>query len=333
MKTTAIIPYFQRSRGILTPCVRSILEQSGGHVCHVVIADDESPVPAEEELPEDIRNDPRVTIVRQRNAGPGAARNLALDHVPPDTTYVALMDSDDAWRDGFLSAALPVLEQGYDIFFSDSRRYHQPESRFTWNADPALNLLGHGHRPLGTCGQVFAFEGDFFDFILRRSNILGPSTTVFRRDIHPSLRFSTRLFNGQDRLFKLHLVQRVKRAAFSTQEFGIEGEGVNIFDSAAWGSRKSLNLLSSYIEMHKTVLAEVPMAPPQQAYVREQLSQSRQAFIASMAHLLAHGQKLPMPLVRKTFAADPMSLLLLPPNLLRVLGRGVAARLGRPRAS
>jgi succinoglycan biosynthesis protein ExoW len=316
-----IIPYFQRTPGLLSACVASILSQSGGHRRHVVIADDESPIPAEDELAAEVLRDSRVTVVKQKNAGPGAARNTALDHVPADTTYVALMDSDDAWRDGFLDCAMPVLEQGYDIFFADSRRYHQKESRFRWNANPALNLAGDGHHRLDAGAQVFGFEGDFFDLVLRRSNILGPSTTIYRLSLYPELRFSRRLFNGQDRLFKLHLTQRVRKAAFTTQEFGIEGEGINIFDSAAWGRRKSLNLLSSYIQLPKTILAEVDLQPAHRLFVKTQLSQSRHSFVASMVHLLAHGEKLPTELVLKTFKADPASVALLLPNLVRVLGR------------
>jgi succinoglycan biosynthesis protein ExoW len=328
----AIIPYFQRTPGLLTACVKSILNQSGGHDCRVVVADDESPISAEDELSAEIRRDERVIIARQRNAGPGAARNLALDNVPVGTRYVALMDSDDEWRDGFLDAAVPVMDQGYDLFFADSRRYHQPESRFSWNLNPELNLGGQGHRPVKGANATYEFQGDIFDFVLRRSNILGPSTTIYRMAIHPDLRFSTRLFNGQDRLFKLHLVQRVRKAAFTTREFGIEGEGVNIFDSAAWGGRKSLSLLSSYIQLPKTILAEVTMVPDQQRFVRGQLDKSRQAFIASMVHLLAKGEKLPMDVVTRTFRADPMSWALLLPNLLRVLGHKLATVTGRSSA-
>jgi succinoglycan biosynthesis protein ExoW len=324
-----IIPYFQRKPGLLTTCVKSVLEQSGGHDCRVVIGDDESPISADDELPPEIRRDSRVVVARQMNAGPGAARNLALAHLPENTRFVALMDSDDAWHDGFLDAAIPTLEQGYDLFFADSRRYYQAESRFRWNVNPALNLSGTGHLPLDPGPDVFEFRGDLFDYVLRRSNILGPSTTIYRLEVHPELRFSRRLFNGQDRLFKLHLTQRVRKAAFTTREFGIEGEGINIFDSAGWGSRKSLTLLSSYIELPKTILAEMRLSPEHQRFVRKQLSQSRHAFVASMVHLLAHGEKLPLDLVRRTFRADPASWALLLPNLARVVGSKAAMALGR----
>lgn len=323
-----IIPYFQRKPGLLTTCVKSILDQSGGHDCRVVIGDDESPISAANELPAEILRDSRVKVILQKNAGPGAARNLALDHVPENTRYVALMDSDDAWHDGFLDTAIPALEQGHDLFFADSRRYGQAESRFKWNLNPALNLSGTGHLPMDSQRDVFEFQGNLFDYVLRRSNILGPSTTIYRLAIHPELRFSRRLFNGQDRLFKLHLTQRVRSAAFTTREFGIEGEGINIFDSAAWGTRKSLSLLSSYIELPKTILAEVPLSAEHQRFVRNQLAQSRHAFVASMVHLVAGGEKLPMDLVRRTFRADPVSLALLLPNLARVLGNKLAAVIG-----
>ena len=324
--TTVVIPFFQRTQGLLTASVQSVLSQSGAHDVRVVVADDESPISAQDELPEEVKRDKRVIIIRQPNAGPGAARNTALNHAPTDTTYVALLDSDDVWHDGFLSAAIPILESGYDLFFADSRRYSQQESRFTWDADPALNLDGRAHKPIAGSDLAFEFEGNLFDFILIRSNILSPSSMIYRRAINPDLRFSTSLFNGQDRLFKLHLAKNVRKAAFTTNILCQEGEGINIFDSASWGTIKSISLISSYIEMSKTILAEVPMTPSQQRFVKSRVTASRQEFTASVLHLLRTGKSLPFDVIRKTFTNDPKCLAMFPKTIAKILFSRVFSR-------
>ena len=315
-----IIPFFQRKRGLLSACVRSILAQQGAFKVYIAIVDDASPIPATEEL-NGLLDRPEIKIVRQPNRGPGAARNTALDHLPPETDYVALMDSDDTWKPGFLQGAVTAMNYGCDLFFADSRRYEQEKSRFNWNADSALNLRSDQHKTLDPNLEIYLYQGDFFDFIVRRSNILGPSTTIYRRSVAPDLRFSEKLFNGQDRLFKLMLCETVQKAAFTPKIYAEEGEGINIFDSAAWGSAKSLSLLGSYISLSKEILLRIRLSPSQRDHVKRHLSETRRSFAASLLHLLLRRQAFDSSLVWKTFRNDPTTALLLLPNLLKSVVR------------
>ena len=46
--------------------------------------------------------DPRIRLVRQRNAGAGTARNRGIRESRGE--WIAMLDGDDEWRPGFLRA-------------------------------------------------------------------------------------------------------------------------------------------------------------------------------------------------------------------------------------
>ena len=308
---SVIIPYFQRNRGVLAACVKSILVQKGDFDLSVVITDDSSPISAEEDLAQQGGLDPRIKIVRQANAGAGAARNKSLDSVCVESDYIALMDSDDQWMEGFLDHAVKALERGYDLFFSDSKRYSEKASRFNWEEDQRLNLQPKNHILIDDDESLYEYQGDFFDYAVRRSNIMGPSALVYRRKIAPNLRFSDKLRNGQDRLFKLHLCRAVNKVAFTPKILSAEGEGVNIFDSAYWGTRDALLRSSSYIDLAKSILAEVPLNVEQKTFVMGQLESARNEFVGGIIHLLRRRKPFDWRLALRTLRRDPRSILAL----------------------
>ncbi len=52
---------------------------------------------------------PRARVIKQANAGPGAARNTALQHATGE--YVAFLDSDDLWQPWSLAIYHEVIER------------------------------------------------------------------------------------------------------------------------------------------------------------------------------------------------------------------------------
>ncbi|MDF2177293.1 glycosyltransferase family 2 protein [Aliiglaciecola sp. CAU 1673] len=318
---TVVIPYFQRQSGILKKCVESIVSQENYSNFNVIVVDDASPVSADSELADILARDSRIRVIRQDNAGPGAARNRGLDNIPADTTYVAFIDSDDWWEKDFLCCAIEALEQGHDLYFANSSRMGFSETRFDWQAKDGLNLDEKSHLCLDETRKLYRFKGDFFDYAIVRSNIISTSALVYRLSCQPQLRFSTRLFNGQDRLFKLMLAQATNKVAFCPRVMVQEETGVNIFDSAKWGTAKSLVLLSNYIKLAKCILQELRLTPTQQAHVKSQLQDSRFSMVASLMHLLKSGDPFDWKVISGTIKADPAFLFCFVPNLFRLLMR------------
>lgn len=328
---TIVVPFFQRSPGLLEASVRAVLAQEGVSGFTVLVVDDGSPIRASDELAELMSANSRIRVIRQDNAGAGAARNTGLKNVPPGTRYVAFLDSDDAWSPHFLCDGLAVLDRGYDVFFANTRRFGFETTRFEWKAAEGLALVPEDHELIDEARKLYAFSGDFFEYALSRSNIISTSTLIYRFERFPQLRFNEQLLNGQDRLFKLQLCHATNRVAFSADTLAAEGEGVNIFDNARWGSPKSLQFLSNYIRLSRLLLRDLELSEHQRRLVNAQLGVLRHAFAATMLHLLSARTPFKWSLIPLTARADPATILLAPFSFLKVIKAKLLGQKDSPR--
>ncbi len=104
IETTVIIALYNKKRYVLDS-IRSALALDD--VDEVLVVDDGS-TDGSGDLVQQI-GDPRVRVIRQANAGPGAARNRGLSECRGK--YVVFLDADDKMFDGFVSSAKPILDQ------------------------------------------------------------------------------------------------------------------------------------------------------------------------------------------------------------------------------
>jgi len=119
-KVSVIIPFYQKEKGILPKAVKSVLTQKDYNNYEIIIVDDGSPVSASDEISDlQEKNPGKIRIIKQKNRGVAAAKNIALNNVASDTTYVAFLDSDDVWYDFHLWQGIYGLERGYDLYFSN----------------------------------------------------------------------------------------------------------------------------------------------------------------------------------------------------------------------
>jgi len=98
---TAVIPAYQRV-DLVGRAVLSALQQFPVRAAEVLVVDDGST-----DGTGDLAERLGARVVRQVNAGEGAARNTGLRHA--STAGVAFLDSDDAWLPGHLATLVPHL--------------------------------------------------------------------------------------------------------------------------------------------------------------------------------------------------------------------------------
>lgn len=275
-----IIPFFQRKSGLLLRAVKSALAQSVGRP-HVIVIDDGSPIDAENELCVLSQFElEHVVVLKQANAGPGAARNRGLLSVPPQIDYIAFLDSDDEWLPNHLRGALTAFEQGADFYFTD---YTPLDSNKTISAfersdlradDPIHTSLGEG---------LYMFGGDLFDTILRGSPV-GTSTVVYRKAANQDPRFPIQFNYCEDAAFWLLLTAGNKKAIFSTHSEVIYGKGVNIAAGAKWGTPSVLPKLYGEYRFHQAMAERYVLNSDQVSWSKAYRRGISKEFLANLVH-------------------------------------------------
>lgn len=107
-----IIPAFNVA-GYVGRCLESLTEQQGVEDVEVIVVDDGSKDDTAAVVQSYIARDRRIKLVRQANAGQGAARAEALKMATGK--YIWCIDSDDRIQPGVLPRLLNILEQQDDL--------------------------------------------------------------------------------------------------------------------------------------------------------------------------------------------------------------------------
>jgi succinoglycan biosynthesis protein ExoW len=305
VRIAVVIPFYQEQRGILARALASVLAQTGVSDVHIIIVDDSSPVAAEGELRELGSLRFPVTLVRQRNAGPGAARNRGLETLPPGTRYVAFLDSDDEWTGEHLARAVLALSQGHDFYFADHFQLGQTVSAFA----RARRIVPDEHPRLAEGEGLHAYAGDMFDQIVT-GNVIGTSTVVFDHERFPQARFREEFFHaGEDYLCWIDLAVSGAQFAFSARCEATYGSGVNVYSGAVGGTVQHLLRVQSELKYRKATLRLYPTTRAQQRFLRERIAELREAFIGDLAHMIREHEPFPFRILRAQLVMDPLTLL------------------------
>ncbi len=327
MSLAVVIPFYQKTAGLLARALRSIAEQRDCAAPRVVVVDDASPVRARDEIAAfksacAAAASLSIDVVEQPNAGPAAARNRGLDALGTDVSRVAFLDSDDAWTDRHLAHANTALDAGFDVYFADHYQAGQTVGSFA----RAGRIRPAEHAAIGGDPTLHAYAGDMFDQIVR-GNVIGTSTVVYAFDRHRDQRFDEAFFSaGEDYLFWIAFARSGARFAFSSDVEAHYGFGVNVYAGSGWGTPGYAGRLQNEMRYRKRLL-DLGLSADQRRYVRERIDALRAEFAGDLVHRVMHRQPLPIDLLRRQLRLDPGSLFAVPQHA----GRLVADRIkGRP---
>lgn len=130
MSLSVVVPLYNKAKYIRR-CLDSIATQTLSGFEAIVVDDGSTDGGAAlaEAYP-----DSRFRVIRQANAGPGAARNRGISEARGD--YIAFLDADDAWRPRFLETNRDCLERHPEALCVTGGCIYHPQgdtSRSRWS--------------------------------------------------------------------------------------------------------------------------------------------------------------------------------------------------------
>jgi len=149
---SVVIPVYNRPDAVCA-ALESVFAQTETDY-EVIVADDGST----DETPSRLAcYGDRITVLRQRNAGAGAARNLALARARG--SYVAFLDSDDLWFPWTLACYRSAIERTCRPAFVSA------PYQVTKNVNPRVPSTPHGEPALTRYEEFYSVPGNpFFSF-------------------------------------------------------------------------------------------------------------------------------------------------------------------------
>lgn len=133
---SVVIPAFN-AQTYLADCLASVQAQRGEFGMEVFVVDDGST----DGTAGIAQRHPGVTLLRQPNRGPSAARNAGIEAAGGE--FVAFLDADDLWPEGKLAAQLAVLQRHPEagLVFGDCQQFNA-ERRWPQTEFEAAHLGG-----------------------------------------------------------------------------------------------------------------------------------------------------------------------------------------------
>lgn len=156
---SVVIPLYNKQDS-LSRCITSVLRQSYPHF-NLIIVDDGST-----DQSYDVASkfqDSRITILRQKNAGVSAARNVGV--AAAGSSHVCFLDADDEWHEDFVDTIVRLIRANPEASIYSTRHVVIDEG--------GRETLGSLSLPSDFFGRV----DDFYD-VYRRSQTLINSSSV-----------------------------------------------------------------------------------------------------------------------------------------------------------
>lgn len=224
-----VIPLYNRA-DVISRTIASVLEQSFQDF-EIVIIDDGS-----KDSPENVIatiNDPRIRLIRQANAGGGAARNRGIDEAKG--SFVAFLDSDDVFLEHHLATMKALLDG----------------TENTAAYSPIIVDRGNGRtfikppRPLGE-------DEAMADYLMSDRGFVQTSGLVVPTEIARRVRYRLGLPFGQDTDFAIRLQLAGCRFRMSSQPSVIWND---VFDPARVSSARKGHRVVDWLEEMKPVIS------------------------------------------------------------------------------
>lgn len=237
-----IIPVYNCVKYLET-AVYSVLRQSYKNI-EIILVDDGSTDGSEALCDTLVDLHERVIVIHQENAGVSAARNTGIEYVlskyegEEDKVYIAFLDADDVWVEGFFNEEVrALLEKNYDLIGFSSAECN---SKMTLRSRKVYGRLGDidgGILNIAARPEMFA-------------SILYAKELLYTYEI----RFMEGVKYGEDLIFRYECMCLCQKMYFSEKLFYLyRNNKHSAVHKRSVGCQYYIPLLYAYLEMDKKI--------------------------------------------------------------------------------
>ena len=191
-----IIPVYN-AEPLLNRCLDSIFNQTTKYTYEVILVDDGSTDRSIDIIKS--RKENNITLFQQKNSGPSAARNKGIELAKGD--YIAFLDADDYWIDGFIEKTLSFIKSDNELVAVSVAQRH----------------IAYGKEPYETMFQNKFSEknivlDDFFDFWAENKHVCTGSLVIRSKIVKETIGMRIDLRVTEDleylSMYKVHIVHQ-----------------------------------------------------------------------------------------------------------------------------
>lgn len=254
---SVVVPAYN-APGTIRTTIESVLAQSAGDL-ELIVVDDGSADDTPEVVAGYAREDSRITLIRQENAGTAGARNRGL--AESSGAFVSLLDNDDAWLPPHLElaeeafAADPSAGIAYGdawILDDETKRVHRR---------PSLSFYGDRAEPVASAEEVLGA-------LLRKNFITASSATMTRDALERVGDFDASLRGTDD----WDMWLRITAAGMTARQAGVEPT-VLLRKRDEQQSSDLAMMVRGNTEVLRRALSRLPEGSPAHALAAERLSE------------------------------------------------------------
>lgn len=200
-KLSVIMPIYN-AENTLTRAIESVLQQTFSDL-NLILVDDGSTDQSLSICQSFAQKDKRIIVIHQKNSGPSAARNAALEIVTGD--YVAFVDADDHLEPQMYETLINAfLTDGSTLVMCGYQR------EFVFNEKPVRSQkISFPSISISNKEQLKEFFNDLY--LRNYFHLVWNKIYSFRIIQENYLRFPVNINNGEDLIFNLSYIPHVNR--------------------------------------------------------------------------------------------------------------------------
>lgn len=198
-KISIIVPVYNAEK-YLDKCIESILRQTYKNI-EILLIDDGSKDNSGCICEKWAKSDDRIRVYHKPNGGVSSARNLGLENA--SGKYIMFVDSDDSIDSNICEIFFEELNQGVD-----------------WVIGGIANSAHQSNEKENKKSERLKEISEIFDTLYARGLCHSVCAKIYKRNIIAQQRFDSRVYMGEDLLFNLEYLEKVKQSATIVSYYG-----------------------------------------------------------------------------------------------------------------